>query len=95
MDKKRFRRIGHQLKPVVTIAAKGLSENVISELERALTDHELIKIRVVAEREDRQVIITDLLEQTSAELVQSIGAVALIYRKAEKQNELLSNLRRQ
>ena len=43
-DKKRFRAIGHQLKPVITIAEKGLSENIQLELERALNDHELISL---------------------------------------------------
>ena len=46
-DKKRFRAIGHQLKPVITIAEKGLSENIQLELERALNDHELIKLKLV------------------------------------------------
>ena len=41
-DKKRFRSIGHNLNPVVIIAQKGLSENIIEEIDRALKDHELI-----------------------------------------------------
>ena len=45
-DKKHLRRLGHNLKPVVTIAAKGLSENVGAELDRALNDHELIKVKL-------------------------------------------------
>ena len=39
-DKKKFRAIGHQLKPVVIIAQKGLTENIKEEIDRALTDHE-------------------------------------------------------
>ncbi len=42
-DTKQLRAIGHKLKPVVTVAGKGLSETVRLEIERALTDHELIK----------------------------------------------------
>ena len=42
-DKKKFRAIGHHLKPIVTVAGNGLSESVMSEISRALTDHELIK----------------------------------------------------
>ena len=44
-DKKRFRTIGHQLRPVITVGNKGLTEQLMQELERALTDHELIKIK--------------------------------------------------
>ena len=45
-DKKQLRRLGHKLSPVVTIASKGLSENVLAEIDRALNDHELIKVKL-------------------------------------------------
>ena len=50
--KKQYRAIGHTLHPIVTIAQKGLSENIRMEIERALTDHELIKIKLVAADRD-------------------------------------------
>ena len=54
-DKKHLRRLGHDLKPVVTIAAKGLTDNVSAELERALSDHELIKVKLaVGDREAKK-----------------------------------------
>ena len=53
-DIKQLRAIGHKLNPVVTIAGKGLSETVSAELDRALTDHELIKVKIaVGSREAR------------------------------------------
>jgi RNA-binding protein len=94
-QKKRFRTIAHHLKPVVIIAEKGISEGVMAELERALEDHELIKLKInVAEREDKQLIIGEVVEKTHAELVQTIGKVAVLYRAAKKQNPKLSNLMR-
>ena len=39
--KKHYRTLGHSLKPVVTVASKGLTEGVLAELQRALDDHEL------------------------------------------------------
>ena len=45
-DIKQLRAIGHKLKPVVTVAGNGLTEAVYAELERALSDHELIKIKL-------------------------------------------------
>lgn len=94
-QKKRFRTIAHHLKPVVIIAEKGMSEGVLAELERALEDHELIKLKInVPERGDKQLIIAEVVEQTGAELVQTIGKVAVLYRAAKKQNPKLSNLMR-
>ena len=46
LDHKQLRAIGHKLKPVVTVAGNGLSDNVLQEIQRALADHELIKIKV-------------------------------------------------
>ena len=94
-QQKRFRAIGHELHPVVTIAGKGLSESVAEECERALNDHELIKVRITAEdREHKPQLVGALLETTTAELVQLIGHVALIYRPAAKPNPKLSTLLR-
>jgi len=94
-QKKRFRTIGHQLNPVVTIGDKGLSDTVVAEIERALNDHELIKVKVVTEdREDKKKIIAELIKQTNAILVQTIGHMALILRKVDKPNPKLSNLKR-
>ncbi|HJF28274.1 ribosome assembly RNA-binding protein YhbY [Acinetobacter bohemicus] len=92
-ERKRLRQIGHALNPVVMLGDKGLSESVVEELNRALNDHELIKVKVVAEdREARAAMIVELVDVTSAELVQTIGKIALIYRKSPKQNQKLSNL---
>lgn len=93
--RKQFRTLGHNLKPIVTIAGKGLSEGVLSELNRALDDHELIKIKLaLSEREERQQVIEALKNLPNTELVHTIGKVALLYRKASKPNPKLSNLLR-
>ena len=77
-DIKQLRAIGHKLKPVVTIAGKGLTESVIAELERALNDHELIKIKLaVGSREARSGVAEKICEQSGAEIVQSIGNVSV------------------
>lgn len=92
---KRFRSIGHKLKPNVTISSNGLSESVLSELKRALRDHELIKIRVNADdRKDRDETIESVVEQTKSTVIQTIGSVALLYKAAKKPNPKLSNILR-
>lgn len=80
-QKKNLRSQAHHLKPVVTVADKGLSENVVAEIERALNDHELIKVKLRTDRETRKTLVLRIAEQCKAELVQSIGQVACFYRK--------------
>jgi RNA-binding protein len=94
-DKKRLRSIGHKLKPVVTIAGKGFTDAVRLEINRALEDHELIKVSIKAEeRKQRSAISDEVCASCDAELVQSIGNIVLLYRAAEKPNPKLSNLLR-
>lgn len=94
-EKKRFRRIGHELKPVVMTGGEGLTEGVAAEVERALEDHELIKVRINGEdREERAAAMQALAAHCRAEVVQVIGKIVLLYRAAKKPNPKLSNLLR-
>ena len=90
-QKKHLRRLGHDCKPIVLAGKGGLDAALISELDRALTDHELVKIRVrVDDRDERDSMLAELALATRAELVQRIGHVALFYRaNPEKQRIML------
>lgn len=95
-DKKKFRTIGHNLKPVVMIAQKGLTDNIKEEIDRALTDHELIKVKLLTSTRDAKKKLSDeICAEFNAECIQSIGHVILIYRAAKKPDPKLSNLVRE
>ncbi len=80
-QKKFLRGLGHQRKPLIMVGDAGLSESLLAEFESTLAHHELIKVRVRAgDRDARDAIITKLCDVASAELVQRIGNVALLYR---------------
>ena len=92
-ERKRLRQIGHALNPVVMLGGQGLTENVIEETNRALNDHELIKVKIAGEdREARVAAMNEIAQVTGAEIVQTIGKIVLLYKKAAKQNPKLSNL---
>ena len=92
-QKKAYKRIGHHLKPVVIVSENGITEGVLAELNRALDDHELIKIRVSAgDREAKQELITEICAASKAELVQVIGKMAILLRRNKTPNANLSNL---
>ncbi|MDH4041109.1 MAG: YhbY family RNA-binding protein [Gammaproteobacteria bacterium] len=92
-DIKQLRAVGHKLKPVVTIAGNGLTDGVCAELERALGDHELIKVKLAAgSRETRAALAREICDRTRAELVQAIGNVVVILRRSARPDPRLSNL---
>lgn len=91
---KKYRTIGHDLNPIVTIATKGLTESVEAEISRALDDHELVKIKVaINDRALRKDTVAHCCKNLNAEVVQEIGKVALIYRVSTKKNLRHSNVR--
>ena len=79
-----LRGLCHQLQPVVTVADKGLTENVLAELEAALTKHELIKVKLRAEREARATWTEEISRLCKTEAVQAIGQIACFYRRNPK-----------
>jgi RNA-binding protein len=87
-QRKFLRGLTHDLEPVVTVADKGLTENVRAELVLALEHHELIKVKVRAEREQRKAWISEIAEFTGAQLVHQIGQVACYYRRHPKKPKL-------
>jgi RNA-binding protein len=80
VEKKQLRASAHALNPVVMVGQAGLTDAVLAEVELALNSHELIKVKIRAERDERKQISEKICAATGAELVQSIGQIAVIYR---------------
>src|SRR5690625_1117568 len=93
--KKQLRTIGHKLNPIVTIADRGLTDSVLAELNRAVDDHELIKVNLaLTERESRHEAVALLQDMRGVEVVQKVGKAVLLYRANKKPNPKLSTLLR-
>ncbi len=81
-QRKHLRRLGHDRRAIVLVGQAGLGPNLIAELDRALNDHELVKVRArVGDRGERDRILAELETATRSELVQRIGHTALYYRR--------------
>jgi RNA-binding protein len=81
-QKKHLRRLAHPMSPIVMLGNAGLTDGVVSELDRALADHELVKVTArVGARDARNEALETLASRTSAELVQRVGHVGVFYRR--------------
>ena len=76
-----LRGLSHRLNPVVMVGEKGLSDNVMAEIESALDHHELIKVRLRTDRESRSAWARQIADACGAERVHAIGQVACFYRR--------------
>ncbi len=85
---KYLRGLGHGLKPVVMVGQRGLTESVLAEIEGALEQHELIKVKLRGDREARLGWIETIAGETGAILVNRIGQTACFYRRHPKKPKL-------
>jgi RNA-binding protein len=71
----------HALEPIVQVGQSGLTDAVVAETDRALTAHELIKVKLaVADRDERSALVEQLCERTGAAAVQQVGKIVVLWR---------------
>lgn len=81
-QKRYLRGLAHDLKPVLLVGAKGVTEALLAELAVVLEHHELVKVKFAAEdRETRDAWIADLVERSGVQLIVRIGHTAVLYRR--------------
>ena len=92
--RKKYRQIGHHLRPIVTVGNSGITGGVIKEMQRALHDHELIKVKLnIEKKSERAREVKELSTALSAHLIQLIGKNALLYKKTPSaKSSSLSNV---
>jgi len=70
------------------VGQHGLNENILAEVGIALDAHELIKVKIAADRDERTAITQVIVEHSGAELVQTIGQMSVLYRRNEKKPKI-------
>lgn len=92
--RRELRAVAHHLRPAVIVASEP-SASALAEVDRALRDHEIIKVRVnVGDRKGRERAADAVARETSAHLVQRIGKIVVLYRPNPEAKPELSNLKR-
>lgn len=82
-----LRAAANPLEPIFQIGKEGISENLISQLDDALDARELLKIRVHLETSPKKPreLADELQFLLGAEVIQVIGGVIVLYRKADEE----------
>jgi RNA-binding protein len=80
----------HDLKALLQVGGKGLSDSLVAEFDAALEHHELVKVKIAAEdREARDAMVAELVRRTGAALVQRIGHVGVFYRPSQDRRQIV------
>ena len=86
----KLRALGHHREPIVQIGKDGVTDGLVAAANRALFDHELIKVRIGGEApEDRESTAAAVAERCAATLVQVLGRTALLYKRHPSKPKLL------
>jgi len=92
-QKNYLRGIAHNKKPIVTIGGKGLTEAVLNEINIALDQHELIKIKLPTnDKSEKVALMAQITSESDSEPVQLIGRIAVIYRGNNEQKITLPSI---
>ncbi len=80
-QRRHLRALGHELKALVQIGKGGIDDGLVAAVDRALLDHELIKVKVGESAGlDRHEVAEALAGKTRSEVAQVLGNIVLLYR---------------
>jgi RNA-binding protein len=80
-QRRHLRALGHAIKPLVHIGKGGIDDGLVDAVDRALLDHELIKVKLSEHAGvDRHDAAEALATRTRAEVAQVLGHTLLLYR---------------
>jgi len=82
-----LRSLAQPLSPIVMVGKGGLSESVISTLDNALTDHELVKVRFQGFKDEIKSLSEKLSQETNSELICITGFTSVFFRQEERNPE--------
>ncbi len=80
-QKRKLKSLAHKLKPVVLIGQKGITESLVKAVDKALEDHELIKVKFIDLKDEKHELLEKVVADTKSFLVNLIGNTAIIYRE--------------
>jgi RNA-binding protein len=92
-EKKHLKGKAHHLKPVVMIGQQGMKDTVMEEINKALTFHQMIKIKISGgDKNYRNELVAQISTETDALAIQQIGTIAVLYKRNRKKPSLLEDM---
>jgi RNA-binding protein len=93
-EKKLLKKLSHDLKPLIRIGKNGVTPATIANIDKALKDHELIKIKYLEHKDQKKTLTRQIIEETGSTLINQIGNTATLYRESPDPEKNEINLSR-
>ena len=93
-EKKLLKKLSHDLKPLIRIGKNGVTPATIANIDKALKDHELIKIKYLEHKDQKKTLTRQITEETGSTLINQIGNTATLYRESPNPEKREINLTR-
>lgn len=88
-QRRHLRALGHHLSAIVQVGHQGVTDGVIAATDQALSDHELVKLKISENAEaTRDEAASALADATSSEVAQVLGRTMLLFRKRPKDSKI-------
>jgi len=88
-QRRHLRALAHKLKPTVQVGKGGIDDGLVAAVDRALGDHELIKVKLgESAGVDRHDAADELAQKTRSEVAQVLGNVVVLYRADPEEPEI-------
>ncbi len=83
-QKKYLKSKAHPLKAVIQIGKAGVTEQSIQSIDTALNSHEMVKVKFIAYKEEKERFLDEIIEGSKSQFVSLIGHVLTLYREHEE-----------
>lgn len=88
-QKRLLRSEAHHLNPIFQVGKGGVNENMVKQIAEALEARELIKVSILQNCEiDKEEVAKQLCKEISAEVVQIIGKIIVLYKQSTENKKL-------
>ena len=93
-EKKHLIKLAHKLKPLIYIGKNGVTASLIATIDKALMDHELIKVKLLEFKSEKREFSRAIAKKTQSELLQVVGNTFLLYKESSNAKKRKNNCRK-
>jgi RNA-binding protein len=84
-QKRALKKKAHSLDPLIQVGKNGVTDGVIANIDKALSDHTLIKVKYINHKPEKRELTETITSRTGSALIDLIGNTAILYRESPKE----------